>query len=199
MSPSFIPTIFPVGESKKKLDEKRRRLEKQRKVRQQRRLRQTESIEVNSSEHSSPEHSANHISKPELIEVEVGSFENSIVELIAKHSFQPEKPPEGSIGCQTDDSSNDYQTISYFFCNLTNLNGVCTAEVQVNIVPKLMADKSCESNIPTDIKIKQELCDPLKEHSEMMLCPGFQGITSLKIEDTHISLTGVTFAAFSLL
>lgn len=141
--------------------------------------------------------------QPELVKVNTlnNSSQEPVIEL-NQPNIQSEETDKQSVSCQANGSSSENDNhilLPYFFCTLINSNGVCTAEVQVNIVSKVMADKNCEVNIPTATTVMKDFsCNPLEQNS-MMLCPGFHGISSLKTEGDLISLSGVTFPVFDML
>lgn len=93
------------------------------------------------------------------------------------------------IGRQNDNISCENEIYTPFFlCKLFNSNGVCTAEVQCNIVSKIMTQKSCEANIVTINKVMKDFsCDPIDQHSQILLCPGFHGISSMKTDENLIN------------
>lgn len=106
-----------------------------------------------------------------------------------------------SVTCQTDEcvieTSND---TSYFMCNLNDINGMRNAEVQVNIILKRIADKSCEANIiEKKNNVKDFSCGPLDPTIQFSFCRGFHGIHSLKKEEHFSSLTGVSNTVFTFL
>lgn len=111
-----------------------------------------------------------------------------------------QKPSSQSVGCQNDMPCENEIFTPIFLCNLFNCNGVCTAEVQCNSVSKIMTHKSCEANIVTHNKVMKDFsCDPIDQHSQILLCPGFHGISSMKTDENLINTTGVSFSVFNLL
>lgn len=103
--------------------------------------------------------------------LEINKVKNSL-EFSTQVNVQPENLAKRSVGCQSDDLLRGDQICNtHLFCSLINMNGVCTAEIQTNMISKKCADKSCEANIPTTVEVKQEFnCDPLD-------------ITSIKMEE----------------
>ncbi|KAL4720605.1 hypothetical protein ACJJTC_006947 [Scirpophaga incertulas] len=144
--PSYVPTIFQ-GEENNPQNQVRKL---QRFKRHKRRM-----------------HQAN-IEKLNIVQ-------NSSQEFIAESDVISKKLAKRSFSCQCDDLLMRDQTYdtTYLFCNLANLNGICTAEIQVNIVSTMLVNKSCEANIPVASKVMKDFsCDPLDQQFTDVGLPG---------------------------
>ncbi|XP_044594885.1 uncharacterized protein LOC123272252 [Cotesia glomerata] len=107
-----------------------------------------------------------------------------------------------SITSQTDEIVDEsvLGEHKYFFCNINSCDGVCTAEVQVNILIKRTAEKICGINLPPLRKNVEDVgCDPITSDSIKSDCQGFHGITSIHDDQSLSSLTGVNFSIFTFL
>ncbi|XP_066584995.1 LOW QUALITY PROTEIN: uncharacterized protein [Prorops nasuta] len=180
LHPSYVPTIF------REFDKK---LSSSRFYRHQRRNRIKSNNEITEHENNKMEN-INMQTDEDNEEQSVNYLnELQISTIVDMH------PEVRNVSCQTNNEESPNCSETYFFCALERVDGICNAQLQVNII----TNKTRQNVSNSDCKkiMKDVACDAINSQYLTTAYSGFRGMKSINDAASLNSLSGLSINVFN--